>query len=266
MASSRAVSNREARLGLARQGFAERYHRWKFKDSRRETNKDFPFVRRVRNQRIYRFLEMIELMDQQERERLMTALVKRSDRFRLAHTPETITAEDDSLIQRYLEYDHGEIIPGVRARLPIIRDGVSKRMRMEGEPFGRARIDRKALRQAIVEKLRPICGPKLENYGSRASSYFECNLGPWVVRTGFRMPSKFWHFDYYHDLLTPSGLIVGQGISLEHWLGLGGSQTCWKLEDKYQVDDAVDALGDIVAHFLREAAVFLKGFEPPEKL
>ena len=256
----------ESQLRSVRGEFAERYYRWKFKDARRETKEDFPFVRRIKNQTAYRFLEMIEPMEKDQRLMLMTALVKRSHRFGLAHVAETITPEDESLIQKYFEYDHGEMISGIRARLPIIRDGKHKQMRIEGEDFKLAKIDQRALHRAIVERLRSVCGPKLEDYGSRSSSYFESTIGPWIMRTEFRTASKFWHFDYYHSLLTPRGLLVSQGMSLEHWLGLGGSQTCWRLEDESQVEDAVDALGAICEHFLFEASHFLQGFGPPKNL
>jgi hypothetical protein len=249
-----------------RREFAERYHRWSFKDARRETEDDFPLVRRVRNQTVYRFLEMVELMDKNERLRLMAALVKRSHKFGLAHVPETITAEDESLIQRHFEYDHGEIVPGIRTRLPIVRDGEHKQMRMEGDSIKLAKIDRRVLHRAIVERLRAVCGPKFGDYGSRSSSYFESAVGSWIMRTEFRTSSKFWHFDYFHRILTPGGLLVGLGMSLMHWLGLGGSQTRWELEDASQVDEAVDALGDVCAHFLGEAARFLRGFDPPKNL
>jgi hypothetical protein len=262
----RLTNQREIEMRAARQEFAERYHRWKFKDARRETGEDFPFLRRVRDQMVYRFLEMIEFMDKDERLRLMTALVKRSRNAGLAHVADTITREDESLIQRYWEYDHGEIIPGMSARLPIIRDGKHKQMRMEGEGFKLAKIDRRALRRTIIERLRGVCGPKLGDYGSRSSSYFESTVGPWIMRTEFRTSSKFWHFDYSHCLMTPGGLIVGQGITLVHWLGLGGGQTCWALEDESQTEDAVDALGSVCAHFLHEAGLFLQGLDPPKNL
>lgn len=262
----RLTNRRESEWKACRQEFAERYQRWKFKDGRRETEEDFPFVRRVKNQKVYRFLEMVEPMDKDERLRLMTALVKRSSRFGLARVAETITAEDESLIQRFLEYDHGEIVPGIRARLPIVRDGEHKQMRMEGDSLKPTKIDRRALHRAIVARLKPVCGPKLGDYGSRSSSYFETTVGSWIMTTEFRTASKFWHFDYFHRILTPGGLLVGLGMSLQHWLGLGGSQTCWKLEDESQVEDAVDALGAICAHFLREAELFLQGFDPPRNL
>jgi len=261
------LTNRQAsEWKTCQREFAERYHRWKFKDARRETEEDFPFVRRVRNQTAYRFLEMIEPMGKDERLRLMTALVKRSHNFGLAHVSEMITPEDESLIQRYLEYDHGEILPDIKARLPIVRDGRHKQMRVEGENFKLAKIDRRALHRMIVEKLRALCGPKLEDFGSRSSSCFQTTTGSWVITTEFRTGSKFWHFDYFHRLLTPNGLTVGLGMSLMHWLGLGGSQTCWQLAGESQIADAVDALGSICAHFLREAAGFLQGFDPPKNL
>jgi hypothetical protein len=247
-------------LKAARKEFAQRYHRWALLDARREAAQDFRFVREVRNQTVYRFLEMIEPMGRSERLRLVTTLVKRSYNVLPGHLPELITPEDELLIKRYFEYDHGEIIPGLRARLPIIRDGKHKRMRLEGEGFKLAKINRKALRRAIVEKLRNVCGGTLGSYGA-GSSYFENAMGSWVMRTEFDTSSRFFHFRYSHCLMTPRSVVVAQSISLLQWLGIG--QTSWELEDESEVADAVDALSRICAHFLREAPGFLEGFDPP---
>jgi len=254
-------TNQLLQLKAARKEFAERYHRWAFTDARREADEDFPFVRRVRNQTAYRFLEMIETMNRGERLWLVTALAKRSYNVWPGHVPEVITPQDQILIKRYLEYDHGEVIPGLRARLPIVRDGKQKHLRLEGERFRFAKINRKALRRAIVEKLRNVCGGTLQGYGAGSSSYFESAVGPWILRTEFDTLSRFFHFRYSHCLMTAAGVTVAQNISLLQWLGIG--QTSWELEDESKVDDAVDALGSICAHFLREAPSFLKGFDPP---
>ena len=266
MRSSRAASNREEWLRSTRREFAERYFRWSLEDARREVEGDFPFLPRVRNQLVYRFLEMIEPMDKKERFELITALAKRSHPAGPVAASEVLTEKDQNLIAAYLEYDHGEVIPGVRARLPIIRDGKHKRMRVEGEGFKLAKIDRRALHRAISERLKNACGPKQGDYGSRSSSYFEKPVGFWIARTEFRTNSKFWHFDYSHCIMTSGGLIVAQGVTLLHWLGLGGGQTLWELEDESQVADAVEALGEICEHFLRAVGPLLRGLDPPTRI
>jgi hypothetical protein len=255
------TKNQLHRLKAARREFAERHHRWALADAKRETNQDLPFVRKIKNQTVYRFLEMIEPLGREERLRLLTGLVKRSYNVRPGHTPEIITPEEKLLIDRYSEYDHGEIFPGLRVRLPIVRDGKHKHLRVEGERFKLAKINRKALHGAIVEKLRNVCGGTLKSYGAGSSSYFESGVGSWIMRTEFTMGSKFWHFDYSHRLVTRMNIAVGEEISLLRWLGIG--QTSWELQDESQVADAVEALGNICAHFLREAPGFLKGFDPP---
>jgi hypothetical protein len=134
-------------------------------------------------------------------------------------------------------------------------------MRLEGEGFKLARINRKALHRTIVEKLRNVCGGTLKSYGAGSSSYFENAMGPWILKTEFNTVSRFFHFDYSHRLVTPTGVTVAQSISVLQWLGIG--QTSWELEDESQVTDAVDVLGSICTHFLHEAPSFLKGFDPP---
>jgi hypothetical protein len=255
------ASNRKALLRSAREEFAERYHRWALIDARRETDEDFPFVRKVRSQTAYRFLEMIEPMGKRERLELISALVKRFHMAGPVAASELITAKDQILITSYLEYDHGEITPGVSARLPILRDGKHKQLIETARPFKLAKINRKALHRAIVERLRGVCGQTVRDYGA-GSSYFESAVGTWIMRTEFSTCSKFRHLDYSHSLVTPGGLMVGQGLTLLRWLGMAG-QTYWVLEDESQVEDAVEALGAICTHFLRVAGTLLQDFEPP---
>jgi hypothetical protein len=255
------TKQKESLLRGARKEFMERYHRWAFKDAQREVAEDFRFVRRVKSQTAYRFIEMVEPMSKAEQLRLMRALVKRFHGVGFAHVPETITSEDQRLIKRYLEYDHGEIIPGLRVRLPIIRDGKHKRMRLEAEGFKLAKINRQALHRAIANRLGSVCGQTLKSYSS-GESYFETPIGPWIMRTEFGTTSRVGHFSYFHRLMTPGEMIIGEGMALLHWLGITG-QTAWVLEDESQVKEGLAAVSDICAHFLREAAQFLDGFKPP---
>jgi hypothetical protein len=255
------TKRKESLVKGARKEFMERYHQWAFTDARREVHEDFRLVRRVRNQTAYRFLEMVEPMAKEEQLRLMTALVKRYHKAGLAPVPEDITPEDEGLIKRYREYDHGEIIPGIRARLPIIRDGRHKRIREVGEGLKTPKIDLKRLRKAIVERLRGTCGDKITHYDA-GSFYFETRICSWNVRTELNTSSRS-RLSYFHRLVIPTWeIIVGEGISLFHWLGLTGG-TNWELEDDSQIDEMIESLTMICRHFLEETGALLEGFAPP---
>jgi hypothetical protein len=253
--------NTEYELRAVRQEFANRFYQWQFGDARRENGADFPHVRRVKNHVVQSFLQMVEPMEEGDRVQLMTALVKRTHNQGLAHVAETITPHEESLIQRFKEYARdGSMARGSSA--PDRKEDSRRQAR------GRARsveIDRKLLHKEIVGAFRDQCGSSMKQHGA-GESYFDSVLGSWSVRTEICTRSRFCHFDYFQRVMTTRGLIVGEGISLLHWLGLAGSQTQWILEGQSQVPDAVDALKNICAHFIREAAPLLQGFEPPKGL
>jgi len=254
----------ESELKAVRREFAGRYHQWKFRDARRELDQDFPLLRTVRNPSVYRFLEMTEPMPKEERWQLMKALVKRFHNAGLAHVPETITPADQHLIKRYLEYDFGDIAPGVRAKLHFVRGRGQKHLRTQGENLNLATVDRTGIQRAIIARLKGICGETLGQY-SGADAYFQKRIGSWTMRTEFGTRSRFRHIDYSHRLISPGGMIVAQGMSLLQWLGIAG-ETTWQLQGESEIQDAVDALGTMCMHFLSEASHFLQGFEPPRRL
>jgi hypothetical protein len=251
----------ENQLRAVRSEIAERCYRWAAKDARREIEDDCVLLRTVKSQAAYRFLEMIEPMRKNERLKLVTALVRRFHIGGPASASRVSTAEDQLLIAKYLEYDDTEVLPGLRAKSLIIRDGGTKRLATGPTSSRVPKIDRAALHSAIVEKLRPVCGGKLVDLGP-GSSLFESPVGPWIVSTQFSTASRFRHFDYWHRIMVPEGIIVGEGISILRWLGISGMSS-WTLKNESEVEGAVADLAGICSHFLRSVPLLLRGIRPP---
>ena len=251
----------ENQLSALRSEIAERCYRWAAKDAVRETEEGFPLVRKVKSQAAYRFLEIAEKLPKSERLKLVTALVKRFHMGGPASASTVTTPEDQHLITSYLEYDDGEITPGLKARLPIIRDGRNKQLASGPTSNRVAKMDRSALQRSLVEKLRAVCGNKLVDLGP-GSSFFESPVGPWMVSTQFSTASRFRHFDYWHRIMMPEGTIVGEGISILRWLGISGMSS-WTIKDETEIEGAVADVAGICAHFLQETPLLLSGLEPP---
>lgn len=255
------MRSHEAKLQLVRREFRKRYARWAFTDARREVSEDFPLVRCVKNQLVYRFLEMIEPLNQRDRLEVVAALVRRFHSGGLMPSTRSFVTKDRDLVDRYLEYDHGEIIPGVRARLPIWRDGEEKRLLTPQNPYRLDNVNRKRLKAAIIERLRLVCGGTVTSYDAR-SFFFQTPVGPWIVRTEVSTGSKFRHFSYFNRITIPSkDAIIGE-LSLLHSLGIGG-QTYWQLRGDHEIEESVGSLADICAHFFRNAGDILQGLRPP---
>ncbi len=255
------VTAHEKQLSAVRSEIAESCHNWAVKDAHREIVENCPLLRKVRSQAAYLILEMLEPLTEDDRLRLINALVRRFHMGGPDSAGKILTPEDKRLVAQYLEYDHDEILPGVRARVPILRDGSGKRLAQAETRFPLPRIDRSALHKLIIEKLREVCGGKPVNLGP-GSSFFETRVGPWIVSTQFSTTSRFRHFDYRHRIVVPGGIIVGEGISILRWLGVSG-MTDWTLQDESEVECAVQDLSNICAHFLNAAPAILRGLKPP---
>ena len=134
-------------------------------------------------------------------------------------------------------------------------------MRDEGERPKSPGINLKSLRKAVVQRLKGTCGEKVTHYDA-GSFFFETRIHSWNVRTELNTSSRT-RLTYFHRLVIPTWeIIVGEGISLFHWLGLTGG-TEWELEDDSQIDKTIDSLRMICGHFLEEASPLLEGFAPP---
>lgn len=251
----------ENQLRAVRSEIAERCYRWAVKDARRELDDDCVLLRTVQSQAAYRFLEIIETMHKNERLKLVTALVSRFHMGGPASASRVLTAEDQLLIAEYLEYEDAEVLPGLKAKSLIIRDGGTKRLATGPTSSRVPKIDRAALHSGIVEKLRSVCGGKLVDLGP-GSSFFESPVGPWIVSTQFSTASRFRHFDYWHRIMVPEGIIVGEGISILRWLGISGMST-WTLKSELEVEGATADLAGVCSHFLQAAPLLLSGLEPP---
>ena len=220
-------------------------------------------MRRVKKQLVYRFLEMIEPLNKRERTDLVAALVRRFHPGTLAPPSESFAVKERELLNRYLEYDHAEILPGIHARLPIWRDDQEKRLLTPQDPFRMAKVDRKKLKTAVVARLTPICGGNVGSYGGN-SFFFATSIGAWRVQTEIGTGSRLYHLRYRHRVMASSGHMIVCDLTLLRWLGIAG-ETYWQLSGDSEIGEAADSLADICAHFLNNARQVLSESTPKPK-
>jgi hypothetical protein len=95
-------TNQEPSLRDLRRQFAKRYYLWAISDAVSEAEQDFPFIRRIKSQSAYKFLEVANAVHRSERSGLLTALAKRFHKEGLAANSELITVQERNLITKFL--------------------------------------------------------------------------------------------------------------------------------------------------------------------
>jgi hypothetical protein len=233
-------------LYYAPEAFEERYYEWALADAAREVEQDFPFIRRVRDDNAYKFLELIQPMTKAEKSHFITALSRRFRQSILTGI-ECISPEDKKFIRLFNESDYGEILPGIRGRLPITRYLGRKTLITRDEPLTLARINRKSLSQAAIEHLRSVLGDKGQFSGPLAW-HCETQIGPIRVWTSLDAGKRLHHLSYLHHLSDGDKRILN-GVSTMKWLGIS-PQTDWQLGSDSEIDETAEALGIFCKHFV----------------
>jgi hypothetical protein len=243
----------------AKATFDLRYYHWALAQARREINEDFPSLRLIKNELVYKFLEIARSMDKEEQLQFLSALVKRthSDGVELAGDP--FTARDQELIDRYLNHDYSEIAPG----LPVLdgtfeRRGDKRIYRSVNERATLPKIDKKRLRKLVVQKLRPILG-ECSMKESSDSWWYETKIGIWSVWTLVAAYKKFVHLSYFQRIVVQEGIDLRFPISPTAWFGIGGGSTDWKLWENSEMEEATDSMCLLVKQFLDAAPSLLEG-------
>jgi hypothetical protein len=226
-------------LQAAKAAFSRRYYQWALRDSRREVEQDFPFLRAMKaGHHARKVMILMERLPKADQLRLARALVKRSH-------PEgggRYSAEDAAWVQRYLD-----------VRLAV---GGTRR-----------KLDPRWFGGLLKEVLAPVCGgPPLPGLGRTLWRYARPG-GAWVVHTSVDIGARR-QLVYHHDIdagaerYRQEGLELQRFISLISWLGIA-STTAWDQLTVRAAPEAAATLARLCAHFLRAAPRLLAGLTPP---
>jgi hypothetical protein len=254
---NRKLSIDNSSLQRARASFDVHYYRWAQEQARREVNEDLATLHMIKNPLVYRFLEIAQAMDKQQRLELFKALVKRAHFNAAESVGETMNTRDEELINGYLNHDT-YIEDGIRVvNATFDRRGNDRIYRPVEQRAALPQIDRKRLRTLVVEKLRHNLG-EYSVHESPDSWWYETKIGVWSIWTLVAAHKKHVHLSYCHRISVAQGVDLRFPISAMQWLGIGGS-TDWSLWNESEVDDATEAMSLLVSRFLDAAPLLLTG-------
>lgn len=232
---------------LAKESFKVIYYRWSLKDFEREIAKDFPLLRLIKSSNAINTVSYLVSLSDRDRQRLSTALVKKShpDAVRLAG--DELAEDEVHLIDAWIEY--------LRYSPIAIRD----RGKYWAAQSELSKADKDFLGDIIRQKLIPVSGEVVARQGRRQWVH-EIRVRDWVLSTSIDLGGRYHQITYNQTIgakpgFTPTDCLK-QHISIFSWLGLGG-MTFWNQLVRDDMDSAADALAVLCAHFIGAASVML---------
>ncbi len=227
--------------------FAVRYYRWASGDFRREIQEDFPFLRRIKGRASLRLMAAMKSLQREEQMRFSTALVKRFHPQALAITGEYLTAEENELVQRYVD----SILVPTKEEQEIDR-------RIQAGTLC-LKLNKKELATLINRELQMILGSPSKVRGSREWWYL-ASIGDWNVHTNVNVAGRhLYQLDYHHRIGTVDhSCYLAQWATFLSWLGVS-SQTTWDLLTESDTPEAVETLALLCSHFMQAVLDLLDG-------
>jgi len=226
--------------------FAMRYYRWALGDFHREIQEGFPLLRRIKGRSSLRLLAAMEPLQRDEQMRFSTALVKRFHPQAMTITGEGLTAEEDELLQRYVD----SILVPAKEEREIDRQVQAGTLRLS--------LNKKEFVTLINRELQMVLGSPSQVQGSR-ELWYATRIGNWNVQTNINVSGRYlYQLDYHHRIgTTDHSCYLAQWATFLSWLGVS-SQTTWDLLTQSDVPEAVETLALLCSHFMQAAPRLLE--------
>lgn len=237
------------KLQQARQEFQVRYYRWALDDFRREIDEGFPLLRSVIPGRIWRFLALMKRVRREEQLQFASALVKRFHREAVAHTGESLTVEEERLVENY--------------RNVMLMPTPEEQNLLELELSGRARfrVNRKKFAALIKEELVPILGGVMEPWDTHDYRY-TTSMGSWTILTYCDTGGDYYNqLTYSHSISAAPHVYIQEHVNILSWLGIS-SQTTWSYLTDADTGRVAECLARLCEHFMKAAGRLLDGLSP----
>lgn len=248
----------------AKAAFDLSYYRWAQRQGQEEVNRDFVTLRLIRDELVYRMLDILESIGKEEQFAILSALIKRAHKDGAEEAGEAITRRDQELIDRYLHRDRHETATGdTVVDATFERRGNKKLYRPAKERAVLPKINKETLRRLVVKKLQPVLGVPCASDTSDSWRY-ETKVGPWSVLTFVDGNKRFVHLSYFQRINVYDDLNLQFALSARQWFGIGGGSTDWKLWDDSEIEEATDGLALLVGRFVRAAPMILREVPPVE--
>jgi hypothetical protein len=239
--------------------FQRRYRAWCLAECQAEYERDFRFVKLVRNESATLFLECIASLRSKEAcLQLVMTLCKRD------HSDGALTSEEQLIIDQYRQYftepwvhQSGQILSSFRVspeqqalKDRSYYDGTKKQVITRQLRSGLKKAGKGRLGNLILERTSAL--------------RFEKQIGIGYVVTGFDFSG--WHqMRYVHTIYAePGGRLgtnISKGISVLGWMGISESTWDWLIPE--DIPGTIQGVLELCEHFFQAAETLLAGLVVP---
>ena len=228
--------------------FAKNFYDWSRQDSLAEAHRNFEIVRRIPSVLCWRFLEFMDSLPVDQREKLIEGLVLRSNAIRLETWKERLPSGDEPVVQRWLA-------PRGLALTKHQRDLYSKKQK------GTLRlVSRREISAAAISVVTELLGSEPDPWGGGVYRW-TVRLGSVSVHTDVDIGARSRQLTYFHSISTTAGdLYLVERTSLLGWMGVAG-MTTWEFVEQDQIDEFTKVFKIIMLRFLDAVPMFTKGVE-----
>ena len=235
--------------------FYRRYYLWCLGNWKRELSEDFPLLRTAKIERAGDIIAIILDFPKDEIWNICMAIVKKKLQHKLMTFEELFTEQDQYYHQLYCEMmrKKGSERTLRYSKQEEFLDGLRNEI-LQKTP-------RKVIRKKVIDSLYPVLGDISEKHGTVGWVY-ETRIGPWNLTTWIDTGGRSRQLGYSHSIIYTNKCRLFEGISLERWLGIGGSETKWNNITEENLNQVVSGLTQLIAHFLNAAPKLLEGIEP----
>ena len=217
--------------------FMIRCYRLALKDSQREMDQDYPYLRTIADRGVQSWIVMFEGLENEQKQLLSQLLVKRVFKTFIADTEDPFSAQDAAFIKQY-----ERVLPMLPPKAPDPSRGDIKKIKV------------RRLASRIIERLNPILGDQLTHFSEQEWSYVT-PIGDWNVKTEMSIYNpREPEVRYRHSVIRidnmPSRPDVGCKYVYSFVGSLGVGISLWRVDYGYELEPTADSLATLCAHFI----------------
>jgi hypothetical protein len=226
------------------------YYEWSLDQADEEFLREFPLLSLVHGRSTFQLIEHARSLSTPERRRLAVALVKRFNERAMSLKGEVLNAEEQRLINGYLDHNIRLTEAGKRRLLPFASDGerrISELLHSGTAQKGKPSLVRKAVSKQLKQDLG---SPTSKPSGTQG---YVMEIPGWRLRTTIDYGGSHGQITYAHTI-TPLEEIrrpLQPPIHLCGCMGVSG-QTSWDLYTLDDTDQVANSICTVISWFAEQ--------------
>jgi hypothetical protein len=239
--------------------FALRYYRWSQMESEREIAEGFPLTRKVKSSSASLFIDFAEESPREVVRKLMTGNLKRFNSRGAEIAVDVLSSEEEAARQLFLEYLTPEVtLNGQKMTSRRVSPRASQVRERESQGQTSGRLDKKRLKQALMEALEPVLA-KPERAPAGGLHYC-LPIDRWYLITSLDLSGKkqlyYGHWISARRRIDSCPANLYSEISPLSWSGIERN-TSFNLIEAQDVDNVASFVSEMCKHFIHTARKLL---------